>query len=115
MTSLKYITGAEHGQILRVSLLALIYTLLSGHCIDVVQYLPPYLEGLWPEHQDLLLKVLRQLACIHLYMKSFTVHTEETLACLQGHIDAYGELTKVILLISAETAFILTTSRSFAT
>jgi hypothetical protein len=59
------------------------------------QYLPPFLERLWPDHQAVLLKALRRLACIHLYIKSFTIHTEISLARLQGHIDGYNELTKV--------------------
>ena len=50
----------------------------------------------------MLLQLLRRLACIHLYVKSFTVHTEVSLARLQEHITAYGELTEVIVLIAPE-------------
>jgi hypothetical protein len=61
----------------------------------VNQYLPPYLENLWPEHQDIILRTLRHLAVIHLYVKSFTVHTDLTLAHLQEYINTYGKLTNV--------------------
>jgi len=79
---------------------------ISAH-VHVLQYLPPFLHDLWPEHQHHLLKALRHLACIHLYVKSFTVHTEVSLASLQDHINKYDETTKVTFLASI-TCFSLT-------
>jgi hypothetical protein len=68
--------------------------------VHMLQYLPPFLHDLWPEHQHYLLKALRHLACIHLYVKSFTVHTDISLASLQDHINKYDETTKVTSLAS---------------
>jgi hypothetical protein len=73
----------------------LISILYCGILTHLHQYLPPFLEGLWPEHQDLLLRIFHHLAVIHLYIKSFTVHTEVTLEHLQEHIDSYNKLTQV--------------------
>jgi hypothetical protein len=74
------------------------------------------LEGLWPEYAPVLLPALRHLACIHLYEKSFTVHTDITLANLENHITEYGKLTKVSLVISRyQYVFSNSLARSFMT
>jgi hypothetical protein len=68
--------------------------LLSLQALQATTTLP-YLKGFWADHQAVLLQALQKLACIHLYIKSFTVHTEVSLTCLQEHITAYGELMEV--------------------
>jgi hypothetical protein len=48
-----------------------------------------------PEQDKLVIPAFRQLACI-LLLSRFHVHTENTLALLEGHIARFGELTKVL-------------------
>lgn len=61
-----------------------------------MKYLPALMVNLHADdNQDsLIIPILRQLACV-LLLTRFHVHTDDTLALLQGHIDKFDELAKV--------------------
>jgi len=75
-----------------------------------LQYLPPLLLNVCKDgnQDEIVIPALRQLACV-LLLSRFHIHTQTTLQMLEEHVQQFGRLTSVNMLL-----FILNCSNALA-
>jgi hypothetical protein len=108
VTTLKNVTGMEHGVILHVCEYIPVHVSVLNLVLAYLQLLAPLIEDLLPKaSRKITLKVLRSLSKIHMLSK-FTTHTEATLEDLEQEIEIFGDSYSVRVLFSESTPLIIT-------